>query len=281
MSKIANLCLVACLFYVPGCADEKKPELASASPHDFLRRTDNEFQTAAKIYTSEKNPKLKIRLLAVIHIGEPQYYQHIQHLLDQSNTILYESMIVEWRHSPDLRCRQRAYLEPQAGVASLLGLVMQGDMLTYAASKSFNIDYPLATMKQWDASFDCEASLKAILSLIVKKRPDLSVDKLLALDEESFKKTLNPRDLFESDSISRKKMMEGMLLGPSALPAQYRKTMVDQRDEKALQGIENHLHDTGMTTVIYGAGHMPGLEAGLRRMGYFLESEEWLTVFHL
>ena len=282
MPKLAVVSyFLICLAYMPGCADK---ELQSDLPvqQNFIRRNENELQIASKIYASESNPKLKIRLLGVTHIGELQYFQHIQNMLDQSNTVLYEGQIVEWQHSPDLRCRQRSYIDPQAGMSLLVGLVHQKDVLKYDGSKSYNIDYPIAkAFKNFGQNADCEASLRYFLSKLIERRPELSIDALFALEEDSFKKTVDPRDLLAPGSISRKFLIEQALLGSSIMPAEYRRTLVDRRDRKALKGIKQHMSDTGTTTVIYGASHMAGIEAGLLDMGYLLESQEWLTAFRM
>lgn len=247
-----------------------------------MRRADNDFQTASKTYISTKNPNLKIRLLGVAHIGEKSYYQRIQDILDRSDIVLFEGTVIGWKYSPDLRCRQAAYLEPLDGLSQLLGLENQRDSLKYDPLKSYDIDYSFEeVLESVGQSSDCEDHLQSLLALIVQRRPRMRIDKLLALDETEFKNAVSPRDLVPLTLVAKEKIAEINLAGPGILGTELKKKIIDVRDKKALQGIKSHLDKTGTATVIFGAMHMPGIEKGILEMGYVEESEEWLTVFRI
>lgn len=281
-----------------------------------MRITDqSQFQLASRTYYLEKDSSAKIQLLPMVHIGHHEFYVLVQRILDKSNAILFENVhnddnfIVEkigpqFFTMPQVQCRKLLDLMGGFGNTALdLGLSMQSDYISYPSGRSKNIDASYAQIFARDIQRQGSRKLieqhgwqnldlcAQVLAVSVQESIDrgmtkaVDIDRLLAQSNAEFKQWLATKRTTPGppSKLTKQKFAETLMashLDPSGMDEQDRETFMRYRNEVALQHVQaNYIQRPGVTTIIYGANHMPEIEAGIIKMGYIPEKEEWLTVF--
>jgi hypothetical protein len=216
----------------------------------------------------------RVTLVAVVHVGRPDYYAAIERLLGQhvaaGGVVLYEGLgSLSEAEITGLSPRERAIYRTLAPLHQLYGafadslhLVFQGDAIHYDRAHWVNADLSLRELlRRWAESGAPLLPLDAPGTLNV---PDSGIARTLSA------LTLLQTPLLLS-ALNR-------LHGRVPTLGKLRELLVSDRNRAALDAIEA-AQARGDELVLYGAGHMAGLREGLERRGYVATRQNWLDAF--
>lgn len=271
-SNLLLRCALACSLFT---------KVASASEFSAVVEHGNKrhLKTAIKGYLLPSGNR--ISLIAVVHSGTPEYFATIQRALDESPHVLYELPGYEsYQQYKDLErfeaCRQEREIAPQRLVTeTVLGLQFQFDTLRFTEN-AIHADVDTAFEDNPRSELECLDSLQSILALCRVPYNGSSTNLEAARDAMRGAMLADGR----SSSEWRKEAAENVLIAHKE-PSSFMK--LDERSEiafeKLLQGLALGNPPT-VTTIIYGATHMPYLENRIEKelLGKF-ESEIWITAW--
>jgi hypothetical protein len=249
-----------------------------AGPDDFR------MQTGSHRFRSQDGQGPEIELLGVAHIGEDAYYRAIQSRLDRADKVLFE-MVADEREISNLRSALENE-DPKSAYARLarsLGLRPQQGSIRYQSPHFVHCDLSLQQMQALLEAEIAEGGEKAQAA-----REALREMKKLgkALVGRSWGLNLALALVRVSDTLSVELRM-ALLLVSSGLDgddppmnARLMKLIREDRDAHVLREITRlrpHAATGERWIVFYGADHLPGIENGLRQIGYRpIGSKTWL-----
>ena len=223
-------------------------------------------QTAVTRYRSPDN-KLLVDLIAVIHIGEKEYYQKLDHQFTQYDSLLYELVAPEDGRIPKAT-RNSGGSNPlrliQGTMQNMLGLHSQLDHINYARRNFVHADLSPGQMKRkleqrgetpWTFAF------KALGEAMQEQNSGSA--NALAQDIQGFDELFS----LMSDSTKLKRLLArqftagGMEMG---LGKSLNQLLITDRNEAAMKVLNQEI-DRGQTklALFYGAAHMPDFEQRL------------------
>lgn len=221
----------------------------------------------------------------MLHIGERDYYHNVMNILRSSGLLLVEG-VRQGQETNDQCDKIRPY-DLQIALASKFDLIHQNVGIYIFPVMTVNIDVStdeilaaeakLPTFKKMVEKYGLQNSDRCTQSLAASIDIDaegMTLDLALRLSKKAFNDWK-----FNKSNIHSREMLANLILEYQMHPHDQ-EVEINMRDRVALQGIQMYSKYPGMITVVYGAAHMPGIEAGLMKMGYIPEKEEWLTVFN-
>jgi hypothetical protein len=291
--------------------NQKPASFAPGQPYTRIGNPDSntmQLQIALRKFLPAHRSGPAIWLVAVMHVGEPAYYQQLQLRLDSQSVVLYEGVNAEAHqrraHSgrlpdkpepvqPAPKAGQSAGASFQTDMARALGLVFQLDAIDYDRPNFLNSDLSIAELQRILAQGASSNAAPAPASQ--------SFDMLLhIMDGSSFLGSLLKwgMDLISASpklqALARLTMIEsighlkGDLVDMKGLPPDMKdllKVLIEQRNKKVLKDLQSEMKTvprSGSIAIFYGAGHMENLEKHLvNELHLRPASEEWLNAFSL
>jgi len=223
---------------------------------EFTRRKGRELQSPIVTYRQPKTGR-QVVVYGMIHLGEDAYYNAVKndlaaradyHVLHEGSAITkatYKKLSRaerEWWHNHWEKVKLKALQ------LSALGLRLQ----------------PLAMPRQphWEP---CDLSLKGLIRLSMAFNVDL-------INISNFKMNAALASLSTAGCLDKLRQ----LFRPSA----EHKAIIMDRDRIVGDRIEQLVPLTDVA-VIYGAGHLPGIQKRLKRLGFRRERVQWLTCYRI
>jgi len=215
-------------------------------------------------------------LLAVIHIGLPEYYASIQALIAAhelaGGIVLYEGLgSLSASEILGLSPQERAIYRALAPLHELyrtlargLGLVFQGEALRYDRERWVNADLSLRELvRRWS-----DAGAPALPLALAGSGE-------LALPRGWFGRGTGALMLLFTPALLR--LMSGL---SSRIPTvgRLRELLVSDRNRAALDAVES-VDPARNLLILYGAAHVTGLMEGLARRRFEGQDVTWLTAY--
>ena len=243
------------------------------------------FESSITRYIGEQNGEsVQVDLIGVVHIGEQEYYEELNKLFENYDSVLYELVAPEGTKIPKGGGRDSGdSLNPiaalQLGMKAALGLEFQLEHIDYEADNFRHADMSpeefLESMKNNDESFT-KLAFKAIgQSMAQSNRSTMSNFDLLRVAFAKDKE-VQMRRLFAKQMMD----LEG---GLAMFEGRDGSTIINHRNGKALDVMRDEIEaGKKKIAIFYGAGHLPDMERRLmsefqmRRGGQF-----WLEAWKL
>jgi len=235
-----------------------------------LKADDNELFTPIVKYS--KND-FSIIAIGVLHIGEVDYYEYLQQLIDTLPFGFYEFIkpISENAELPedkeefrDLFDLSRSYY---SSIAERINMVAQKDRLFY--------------LKDWQNSHMTldEFLIAAPLKGLIKFSGNLAkLDALCELAEE-FPKEVSR--IIKGGMMKRAKIPFYENFSTGGFGRKMYDVLVVQRNKKLFDALEPRLNDSGEIGLVYGAYYLHGLDKFLRSSGFKKEGTEWVPAWEI
>jgi hypothetical protein len=210
----------------------------------------------------------RVRLMSMIHIGEPKFYTRVNEVIDEHDgLVLFEGLgqLTEDEIGALTPDERRVYdtliplNEAYRKLAASLDLVAQPDALTKPQANWIRADLPL----------------KRLLAIWADRRLPLlpAMDAASkALEGAFFKRATRLLLLQEPFILAAFRHVRGW----SPALGRLTRLLVDERNEAAITVFDGTPADQDIL-FIYGAGHIPGLLVALERRGYRETGRDWFT----
>jgi hypothetical protein len=291
------VCLVAAIFCA--CAlsaaeqqkaadkDAEKPEATK-----FIRVAKSEddspqsMDTAIVRYTpaDSKFPKLKVDLIAAVHVGEAEYYRQLNRRFKKYDALLYELVAPEGTRIPKGgggATRSSPLGAVQGGMTSVLGLKFQLEEIDYTPENLVHADLSpeefSRSMKDRGESF-MQMFFRMMGQAMAQQSRDPSGSGDMKLLMALFAKDRELR--LKRIMAEQFQDLEGSI---AALEGPNGSTIISERNKRALEVLQKQIKaGKRRIGIFYGAGHLPGMERrliddfGLERAGV-----EWLEAWNL
>lgn len=278
------------LFAAP--PEEAPPRQAAAGKDKstaFLRLSRDEqgqlrsLDTAVvRCVPADGRPGATVDLVAVVHVGEAEYYEALNRLFRQYDSVLFELIAPRGTRIPKDHARRSATTLStiQRVIKDVLELEFQLDQVDYTPENFVHADMSpeelAASMAQRDESF-MKLYLRAMSISMQQQQQGKGVSNLDLL-----------RALFSKDrSMALKRLMAQQFENLDAMMAGIEgkdgTTIITQRNKVALEVLAERLEAGDRhIAIFYGAGHMPDMERRLEKdFGLKRKSERWLTAWDL
>lgn len=230
------------------------------------RRKPVSFETSVTRYVLKRDDgeELTVDLIGVVHIGEKQYYEDLNQLFEQYDSVLYELVAPEGTVIPKGGGRSSGdLLNPiaalQIGMQTVLGLEFQLEHINYEKENFVHADMSpeefMESMKNNDESFT-KVFFKAMGQSMAQSGSSASNFDLLrvafARDKE-----IKMRQLFAKEMRN----MEG---GMAMFEGRDGSTIIDHRNGKAMEVLDEQIAaGKKKLAIFYGAGHLPDMQRRL------------------
>ncbi len=235
----------------------------------YLRIYGESLQAASKSFVASNGSGPKITLLSALHISEPGYYKEIQRRLNAADVVLYE-----FASDPaDFLEQQRRGLQVEISPflvrgAKALGLSLQLRSIDYTQPHFVHADTTVSPINDISDLFNSSA-------VSAESNPNSTLETVLQKAEQMG--ATSARNFIALIMVK--------LLDPSRdAPSAKDQSIIFSRNDIVLERLRENLvglSDGQEIVIFYGAGHMQDLEASLVKMGYRLNSTDWLQAFSL
>ena len=233
----------------------------------YLETSDTTFKNDAGV---------SVRLVAVVHIAEPAYYDDIQQSFENCDAVLYEMVKPHDSGVPQKGVESDNPIHRlQRFMKDTLGLSFQLDEIDYSKSNFVHADMDAETFQQLQEQRG-ESLATLMISQIMKTMSDPGAMK--AYDDE-------PTDLVDlmtrPDGDRQVKLLLGRRLGDiekeaaginmlngTVILTERNKTVMKAFDQAVADGKKN-------IAIFYGAAHMPDLSEQLEKKGYHEAKKTW------
>lgn len=205
-----------------------------------------------KTYEHKSGQMPTVTLVAASHLASPQYFSQHQIVLDSMDLVLYElPFFLDENTSQACRELFNRYVETSN---KEFGLAEQYSSINYNHPNFIQADLPFGLLFSGDLRDEsrCHESLESV-----------------AKHEETQKPSQNE---------NRKTLLEGDPLWSLPTKAEFAILHLRESYVFALLSEIFDSHQSGDVAVLYGASHMPRIEAFLLSAGYAQKTEQWLEV---
>lgn len=274
---LAGLCACWDQDLFPGPYDES----------EFIRFTPGErpaglLETAVVTYTNPDGRK--VDLIAAVHLGDAEYFDHLEKLFTEYDALLYEMIAPS---DTSLHARKDENDSPvsffQRAMCNALGLEFQLDAIDYGADNFVHADLTIREFaKLWEERGESllgmifkifGAQLKAMEDgLISELTPATIVEAFASEDSASQLKFLMAKEF---------KNIEQLLACLETAEDGEESLLLGERNKAAIKVLKKQLRKGKKKLgLFYGAGHMQDLELRLQRdLGFTLENHRWLPAW--
>ncbi len=233
-----------------------------------IREGDRWSLQTALLHLRHPQTGRRVRLMSMIHIGEPKFYTRINELIDEHDgLVLFEGMgqLTEEEKEGLTPDERRVYdtLMPlndaYRRIAAALDLVAQPDALQKPGPNWVRADLPLKRLLAIWA--DRQLPLLPVMDAATT-----------ALQGALFKRTTRLLLLQEPFILAAFRHVRGW----SPALGRLSRLLVDERNEAAI-GVFDGTPQEQDILFIYGAGHIQGLLDALEQRGYRKAGRDWFT----
>lgn len=218
----------------------------------------------------------KIIFVGAVHVGEEQYYQQVQNILDRSfelgDSILVEGVGKNDIPEQEMTSQQKDKLTQmdklfkfQSKIPPMLGLIHQRDGINYNP--------------QWKNS---DTSLKEIVNLMVEQDAEaLSPEDMKRL-EELFTDPKVQKLLPISLDIAFSRILPYLSdkLSMTAKQKKFQRIITENREGQLFASVCSELNKKENVVLFWGSAHLKGMTKRLHDLGYYETDRKWLDVFH-
>lgn len=264
-----------------------------AEPTQFLKLvrdsagTPESLQTSITRYRSPDN-RLLVDLIAVIHVGEKQYYRKLDHQFTQYESLLYELVAPEGYEVPSGSQQNGLTANPlrliQGTMQNMLGLHSQLDHINYSRKNFVHADLTPAQIRrklQQRGETPWTFAIKAFGEVL--QQHDVNSTDALTQDIQSFDQLF----AVMSDSTKLKRMLAKQFTSTGAMELGLGKSLnqllITDRNDAAMRVLKQEI-DQGKTRIalFYGAAHMPDFEQRLtQQLGLKKTRQAWVEAWDL
>ncbi len=262
------------------------PEATSPAASDYIRFQDEGAVGESKLQTALtrfSNGDKIVDLVAVVHLGDDEYYQNLNDYLTRYDAVLYELVGGEFSErgeAPESEGEIAGIQGLQKMAQALLGLSMQVDKIDYTAPNFVHADV------DWDQlqglMSDRDQSMATLFSRAMTMADQGEIGGI-ATDGESLDLLLGQlmSAVMSGDSSGLKRTIapflgdaEGFI---TQLEGEEGTVLVTERNKIVMQALDQAQGDPSFRkfAIFYGAGHMPDLEARLIAAGYSKGAVTW------
>ncbi len=229
-------------------------------------------ETAVKHYQNDDG--VTVDLIAVVHIGEKNYYEKLDESFKQYDALLYEMVKPEGAQMPANAGQGGGLSSFQAGFGDAMGLTFQLDHINYRAKNMLHADMTPSRFAE-----------------VMRERGETPMTMLMKAMQKSMEMQ-NKGKIKQTDGIE---MMAAMLSNdPNGLKRVMARQMsaieedmanmfgdnsiiLHERNKRALEVFDEQLKEGKKKMgIFYGAAHMPDFhEKLLKDFGFKLVKEQW------
>jgi hypothetical protein len=262
------------------------PILSNNPEKDFLKIDTDRFYTKAFVLGSPTEPAI-ILLVGVVHIGEGNYYQTIQELLEQCDIVFYEG--IQWEEGSEISPLVKgttSLVNPASGseglgkvreiqmeYAKLLGLVYQNSFLI----PRFNWVNADASLQEFTEMMNAFKGGNLILD---KKDLPMDIKDIRVLEphtKDGNQKIMKFRRLL-ADEISTSSIQ----INSDKEYSEVFELLVQKRNQIVLRKITPQIKKPSVIGMVYGAAHIPDFLKKLNQgWDYQVINQRWIPAWSL
>jgi len=268
-----------------------------------------QLQIALRKFVPAQNSGPAVWLAAVMHIGETNYYQALQHFLDKQTIVLYEGINADAHphhvhdaanapaaHAPtpasSLSATNSGY-SMQSTLAHSLGLVFQLEAIDYDRTNFLNSDLSIQQIQNITAEGTRpvgpgeEGKGSAPFETLLQIMDGTSfLGSLFKFGMQFLAASPQLQAVAKLTLIEAVGRLKGDLSDMQGLPPEWEdliKVLIEARNKNLMDDLKDELKKvppSGSIAVFYGAGHMDDLEKRITgELHYRPADETWLTAF--
>lgn len=227
-----------------------------------MRVRNKRLQIPIVFYTHQSTGK-NLVFIGAIHMAPAGYFARLQRLLcdfsDQGYKIFYEGGPKEISEKGK---NNRQYFVPE-GWTEVADIRHQGNVMTHK--------------RQWK---DIDISYKKYRKMLLNRGFTIhKIGKNNTPQKSNFSRALVKRDINKFYKTLILEIIISRCLMPKILISERLKNEVvlDYRDQKIIHKVAKNSNKN--ITLLWGVGHLPGVEKGLLAMGYRKQKTEWVDAF--
>jgi hypothetical protein len=312
MRKLALISLGALTLALAGCSTRSQDADAQI-PHAYTRIANPDANTVALQIALHKFVPARHRgpaiwLVAVMHVGEPDYYRALQSFLDTQTVVLYEGINAQAHphhvHDASVAAPQapmpaapptgaKAGYSMQSTLARSLGLVFQLEAIDYDRANFLNSDLSIEQIQRILAgggprvapgqAGGTNASFETLLQIMDGRS---LLGSLFKIGMQLMAASPELQAVAKLTLIEAVGRLKGDLSDVQGLPPDWKqlvKVLIEARNQNLMADLKVELKkipSSGSIAVFYGAGHMDDLEKRVTGdLHYRPADETWLTAF--
>lgn len=272
-----------------GDKDSKTPDYIRFQKSDDGVKPDL-LQTAISTFTKDDH---SIDLVAVVHLGDATYFEELGKLLAAYDSVLYEMVggpyTKEKANQKEKAEGEMAQIQGLQQMAKdMFNLEFQLDRLDYLAGNFIHADMTIDEYMKHSGG----KGISDVMSRAMKMAQTGNMKGMPTTEAESNQMMFNMLGAFMSgDSNALKRVMAPMLANAEALIVQLEgdeeSVLIGKRNQRVIEVIDLVKRERGATgkpshdAVLYGAGHMPGIEQELLEQGYSKTTTQWKTGWNI
>lgn len=266
-------------------------------PLTFVRVDKDQLQTAITRYVLPSG--VKVDLVGVVHLGEPEYYAALDKELKGYDAVLFEAILdeggmVDGRRKAaqtigieDYEPRFEMRPDPdnpltavQMKLCSMLGLAYQPSSMDYSGKNFVHADM---TAQQFEKAMkkNKESAMQLFIKLLKR-----SLAETEAVDPEL--EDINPlvflaRDPTPGEQMALRRVMARHIGDIEGMAVELQgTTLVSGRNGQAVKVMREQLKKgRKKIAILYGAAHMPDFDLRLKGMGARRTGQKWLAAWKL
>jgi hypothetical protein len=312
MRRLVFVLLGALTLAWAGCST-RPPSAETATPQPYTRIANPDsdtvqLQIALRKFVPARHRGPSIWLAAVMHVGEPDYYQALQHFLDTQTVVLYEGINPEAHphhvheagsastHAPKPaapKAGAEADYSMQSTLAHSIGLVFQLDAIDYDRANFLNSDLSVGQIQRIMAGGQPPAapgqaagSSGSFETLLQIMDGSSFLGSLFKIGMQLIAASPELQAMAKLTFIEAIGRLKGDLSDVQGLPPEWKqliRVLIQARNQNLMTDLKAELKKiprSGSIAVFYGAGHMDDLEKRITGdLHYRPSGETWLAAF--
>ncbi len=281
-------------------------EIPAPQPYTRITKPDTntvQLQIALRKFVPATGEGPSVWMAAVMHLGEPAYYDALQKFLDSQTVVLYEGVNAETHphrlpHVASLsptsseshavkQLGTNAQYSLQSDLAHSLGLVFQLDAIDYDRSNFFNSDLSIAQIQRILTESASTGGVNPTFGVLLALMDGSSfMGSIVKVGLQFLAGNPSMQAMVNLAGIDAVGNLRGDLSEIQGVPEDWQqliKVLVKTRNQNLLDDLAAELKQvptSGSFAVFYGAGHMDDLEKRvIGDLHYRPADEIWLNAF--
>ena len=261
---------------------------AEKSESAFLRFVktgpiEGHLDTALKRYVRETD-QVVVDLLAVVHVGDAGYYDHLQRRFEAYDALLYEMIREGGAEAETEPGTDHPVSQLQIGMKTLLELEFQLDRIDYQRTNFVHADLDPDSFAKLQAERG-ESILGLLFKAALEEQRRLAADPSSAVNPFSLLFALTSKDRGQQLKFllgRQMSQMEDLLAGLDASADGQGSALLSGRNQHAMKVLAEQIaKGRRKLAIFYGAGHMADFEKRLLAQGFVQKEEEWLVAWDI